>query len=35
MYVPYALFMRELCPYNFGNSDGAKELSIIPEFDAI
>jgi len=22
--------MRELCPNNFGNNDGVKELSIIP-----
>jgi len=25
--------MRELYPNNFGNNDGIKELSIIPEFD--
>ena len=24
--------MRELCPNNVGNNDGAKELSILPEF---
>ena len=24
--------MREICPNNFGNNDGVKELSIIPAF---
>ena len=29
---PNHLGMRELCPNNFGNNDGVKELNITPAF---
>ena len=35
MFVVSLVGMQESCLNNFGNNDEAKELSIIPEFDAI